>query len=215
MKVVWFIRHGESSANAGLPTTDPGTIPLTSKGHLQAKALAKTIDEQPELIVVTPYLRTQQTARPTTVKFPDVPIEVWPLQEYDFLSPAQCVGTTVEDRKPWVRDYWNKSEATYVHGTGAESFIDFKGRVINGIKQLQNRNENLILVFVHGHVIRAICQYIQTSNENIDNQSMRYFRDKMSKLSVENTAIFKCEYDGKKWTVINPNLQSMEKHKGI
>ena len=62
MKEVWFIRHGESSANAGLPTTDPGTIPLISKGVLQAKALAKTIGKRPDLIVMTPYLRTQQTA---------------------------------------------------------------------------------------------------------------------------------------------------------
>lgn len=61
MKVVWFIRHVESSANAGLPTTDPGTTPLTSKGKSQAEALAKTIDKRPELLVVTPYLRANNS----------------------------------------------------------------------------------------------------------------------------------------------------------
>ncbi|MDR2188599.1 MAG: histidine phosphatase family protein [Azonexus sp.] len=35
-KIIHLVRHGESAANAGLPTTDPGLIPLTPRGQAQA-----------------------------------------------------------------------------------------------------------------------------------------------------------------------------------
>jgi hypothetical protein len=33
---VFLIRHGESESNAGLPSADPESIPLTADGHRQA-----------------------------------------------------------------------------------------------------------------------------------------------------------------------------------
>lgn len=39
--VQFLVRHGESLANAGLPTSDPTTIPLTQRGHEQAEACRK------------------------------------------------------------------------------------------------------------------------------------------------------------------------------
>ena len=35
MKTITLVRHGESEANAGLPSHDPALIPLTAKGALQ------------------------------------------------------------------------------------------------------------------------------------------------------------------------------------
>ncbi len=36
MKSIEFLRHAESAANAGLPSSDPGAIPLTEAGRLAA-----------------------------------------------------------------------------------------------------------------------------------------------------------------------------------
>lgn len=58
MKEVWFISHGESEANTGFKATAPSVIPLTTKGHEQAFELAETFDCKPELIIITPYLRS-------------------------------------------------------------------------------------------------------------------------------------------------------------
>lgn len=36
MKTITLVRHGESEANAGLPSSDPALIPLTATGIAQA-----------------------------------------------------------------------------------------------------------------------------------------------------------------------------------
>lgn len=206
MKRIWFIRHAESAANAGLPTTRPDTIPLTDKGMQQAQALADNLNDVPGLIIRTPYLRTQQTAKPLLDKFPQVPTEIWPFHEFDFLSPSQCAGTTVEERKPWVSDYWQRCDPHYVHGAGAESFAAFKSRIIGRLKQLEKSPYDFIIVFAHGHVMRAIWQYLITGNTLFDNNCMAGFRDKMTRLPVPNTAIFRASFQNDIWRVDHPKF---------
>ena len=62
MKNVRLIRHGESAANAGEPTRDHASIPLTAKGLEQARAVAQSITSAPGLILASPFLRAQATA---------------------------------------------------------------------------------------------------------------------------------------------------------
>src|SRR5512141_1047072 len=98
MKEVWLIRHGESEANAGLVTSMPELIPLTEKGHRQAVKVSTIILATPALIVFSPYLRTQQTARPTLERFPQVECQEWNIQEFSFLSTTLCQNTTRLER---------------------------------------------------------------------------------------------------------------------
>jgi broad specificity phosphatase PhoE len=204
MKEVWFIRHAQSEANAGLATSVTAEISLTAYGNQQAEALSDLIDVAPQLFVVSPYIRTRQTAGPVSTKFPDVPVETWPVHEFDFLSPVQCAGTTVEQRKPWVKDYWERCEGSYVHGEGAESFAGFKNRVVACIKRLEESDHDFIVVFAHGHVMRAVWQYFITGDTFPENERMRYFRDKMKYLPVANTGIFKASFDKGTWHIISP-----------
>ena len=81
MRVI-FIRHGESTGNAGVPCHDLATIELTERGHEQARAVAASWAEAPALIVTSPYTRTRQTAAPTIARFPAVPVETWPIEEF-------------------------------------------------------------------------------------------------------------------------------------
>jgi broad specificity phosphatase PhoE len=203
MKEVWFIRHGLSESNAGLPTDDPGLIALTPEGHEQARNLANSIEMAPELVICSPYLRTQQTARPLLEKFPQVKTAVWPIHEFDFLSPETCVGTTVAQRKPWVKSYWDACQPDQVHGEGAESFNGFRNRVTACIKRLEETDETLIFVFSHGHVIRAIWQLLQADQQS-DPNAMIVFRDRMSLLPVPNTCIFKATYEDNSWKILDP-----------
>ena len=87
MKLVRLIRHAESAANAGLATTAPDSIPLTEKGQLQARAIADSITSAPDLIISSPFERAIATALPTTERFPHVPFETWPVEEFTYLSP--------------------------------------------------------------------------------------------------------------------------------
>lgn len=65
-----FIRHGQSTGNAGVPSPDLASIALTELGDAQARAVAAAWIETPALIVTSPYLRTQKTAAPTSAHFP-------------------------------------------------------------------------------------------------------------------------------------------------
>ena len=204
MKTVWFIRHAESEANAGLPTSDPQNIELTVKGFEQAKIVSELIDIEPDLVIMSSYIRTQQTAVPFLRKYPAAKTEIWPVHEFDFLSPKVCANTTVEQRKPWVKSFWDRCAVEYTHGEESESFRDFKARVLASIKRLEDSQAENIIVFSHGHVMRAVWQFFITRNSNIDKACMEVFRDKMSRLPVPNAAIFKASFDSGTWKIIDP-----------
>src|SRR3546814_2517008 len=88
-----FIRHGQSTGNAGVPCDDLGAIELTELGQEQAREVAASWTQAPALIVTSPYTRTRQTAAPTIARFPGVPVEVWPIEEFTYLQPARWNGT--------------------------------------------------------------------------------------------------------------------------
>src|SRR3546814_16410028 len=68
-----FIRHGQSTGNAGVPCDDLGAIELTELGQEQAREVAASWTQAPALIVPSPSTRTRQTAAPTIATFPGVP----------------------------------------------------------------------------------------------------------------------------------------------
>ena len=92
-----FVRHGESTGNAGIPSLE-----LTEKGREQAQLLTASWTETPTLILVSLYLRTQQTAQPTRDRFPTVPVQPCPIEEFTYLEPSHWNGTTRADRLPYI-----------------------------------------------------------------------------------------------------------------
>ncbi len=152
----WLVRHGESAANAGTATTDPATIPLTLRGHDQAQRVAAALSQRPDLIVVSPYLRTRNTAEPAMRRFPDVPVETWPVQEFTYLSPGRCTNTTAEQRRPLVEAYWQRCNPDHTDGPGAESFSAMLGRARDLQDRLAAHPAGYIVVFTHGQVMQAL-----------------------------------------------------------
>jgi broad specificity phosphatase PhoE len=76
METIYFIRHAESEANAGYVTFDDTSTVLTKTGKEQARKLSEQLSESPDLIIYSKYIRTQQTAAPTILKFPKVLTEM-------------------------------------------------------------------------------------------------------------------------------------------
>src|SRR5690348_14946487 len=108
MYKVFLIRHGESEANAGLATTHPKDVKLTSRGHEQARQIATFLGEYTSLnlIVTSSYLRTKQTAEPTKKKFLFETAEEWEVQEFTYLAPRYLGHSTINERRPLVDAYW-------------------------------------------------------------------------------------------------------------
>lgn len=155
MKQFWLIRHGQSVANAGLPTTDQNSTPLTERGHQQAQHVAQFFTAAPDLIVTSPYLRTVETAAPTRARFAHVPHEEWPVQEFTYLHPERYHNTTMENRRPHVHHYWELADPQYRDGGTAESFDDLLGRLTELERLLVACPAPFTAVFTHGIYMRA------------------------------------------------------------
>ena len=151
-----FIRHGESTGNAGVPCHDLGSIELTERGHEQARQVAASWTQAPALVVTSPYTRTQQTAAPTIARFPGVPVEVWPIEEFTYLQPARWNGTRSAERMPHLEHYWSEADPDYCDGEGAESFATLLRRCEAALARLAAMPPaSLVYVFGHGQFIQA------------------------------------------------------------
>lgn len=183
MKTVYIIRHAESISNIGERTDSHNTIPLSEKGKEQARELAETIDLNPDLVVVSPFLRTQETALPFLEKYKHVPVETWNVEEFTYLDPKVCNGTTREDRLPLVTAYWDRLDIHYRDSDESESFFMFISRIQEFIESLRKREEKSIVVFSHGAFIQNLLSlkkyngnssYVTLSNDAIETLMKEY-----------------------------------------
>lgn len=190
MREVWFIRHGESESNAGLPTTDTATAALTERGHAEALLVARSIPRAPDLIVSSPYLRAQQSAEPTVARFPDALREEWLVQEFTYLS-LSLVSSTFHDRKPFSDAYWERCDPHHCDGDGTESFAGLMLRVATARERITNLAQPFTLVFSHGLFMKALIWSLIYNTLEIDADAMRRYRFFMRSMSVPNGAIVK------------------------
>jgi 2,3-bisphosphoglycerate-dependent phosphoglycerate mutase len=192
-KNVWLIRHAESIGNAGLVTSRPDTIPLTGKGIEQALYLADSFTQAPALIVTSPYIRTQQSAKPTIRRFPTARQEQWEVQEFTYLSPARYRDTTAADRRPFVEAYWSRCDPHHIDGEGAESFADFIRRVQQAIDGLWSCQSEFVAVFGHGLFLRAMIWRMLFGAQPVNATTMSSFRHFLVATAMPNTAITKVD----------------------
>jgi len=197
MPTIFLIRHGESQSNVGLPTLSPEIVELTDKGWKQAKAIAQFLQEAqliPDLIVTSSYLRTKQTAAPTTLAFSSIPEEQWSVQEFTYLSMWHEENSTTEDRRETVKAYWDLSDPSYVDNPKPgspipESFKQFIARVREVRERLEKTELETIAVFSHEQFISALSWLSQQDLVDLSQVAMRDFRAFLKANPVPNGAI--------------------------
>jgi probable phosphoglycerate mutase len=173
---VILVRHGQSLANAGGIPPDHITNPLTELGHAQAKSFAENFPAQPTLLLVSPFQRARQTSEPFAQRFPEIPIEEWPIHEFHYLEPARHNGTSEEQQLPHMETYWKRSDPAYFDGPGAESFAAFLDRTRDTMKRLARLNTGgCIVMFTHGFVMQAF-RLLSLFPDATDQQLMSNFR---------------------------------------
>lgn len=195
MKDLWLIRHAESLANIGESTSTPGEIPLSDAGFGQAKRLAASTDERPDLIVLSPYVRSQQTAEPFLDLYPDVVTETLLIQEFTYLSVSRCRGTNFEQRKPWVAQYWQRADPNYSDGGQAESFAEFIGRCETFARQMIEREFELAFAVTHEQFIKGLLWNSMDLGGEMSSEMMRGFQQYMNSFKIPNTAILRIKID--------------------
>jgi broad specificity phosphatase PhoE len=209
MKLVRLIRHGESAANAGAPTQDHASIPLTEHGDQQAREVAFSFANTPDLIVTSLFSRALATASYTAAEFPSVPMETWPVQEFTYREPARCVNTTVAQRRDWVTEYWNQADPSSVDGDGAESFLEFVSRAQAFLGRLAAHPAKDIVVFSHGQFINAVAWLIERQPTEIDSRVMTDWREYEIAYHVENCDGYRliCDQGNFGWRLMPKNAE--------
>ena len=197
-----FIRHGQSRANVGIWDGEFSQIPLTPIGEEQARLLAESWDFKPSHIIVSPYLRTQQTAAPTIARFPDVPVETWDIHEFTYWDRAYWGATTPEDAYEDVAKFWRVSDPEHRYGAGAEraeSFGDLLRRTETALSRLQALEGNgPVLLFSHGHFMQAL-RHSMLHPEWSAAQKMQSFGEYDDAYKVKNTELMGVELKDGKW----------------
>lgn len=194
-----FIRHGQSTGNAGMPCHDLATIELTEKGWAQARRVATDWTEAPSLIVSSPFLRTQQTATPTIERFPDVPVEVWPIEEFTYLQPSRWNGTLAADRAPHLVRYWGEADPAYCDGEGAESFGALLRRAEVALERLAALpSPGPVYVFSHGQFIQAVRAVVMESELDDRGKMLRFWR-KGEPPAIGNAELVSFVYSDRRW----------------
>ncbi len=175
MRII-FIRHGQSTGNAGIPAHDLSLLELTELGWRQSREVAAGWTETPSLIVTSPYLRAQQTAAATIARFPDVPVEVWPIQEFTYLQPSRWNGTRSSERMPHIERYWTKADPEYCDGEGAESFSTLLERAQAALDRLATMPKDaLVYVFSHGQLIQAVRSLVIDADLTVQEKMLKFW----------------------------------------
>jgi len=203
MKLI-FVRHGESTGNAGLPSFDLARIALTELGHIQARAVAEGWQVPPDLIATSPFLRTQQTAAPTQARFPQAPSTVLPMQEFTYLEPSRWSGSTREQRLPFIQAYWRLADPMHCDGPGAESYAALLDRIQATLRQLAALPDGaLVYAFGHGQFMQALRLTLLFPHWSAQEQ-MRCFWPFNEMHPILNTARIEIERQAQSWRVVAP-----------
>lgn len=196
-----FIRHGESMANIGQWDGGFAEIPLTNVGEEQAETLAAKWTFTPDLIVVSPYLRTQQTAAPTIARFPEVPVETWPVHEFTFWDPAYW-NASPDDTFEMIERFWRNADPDFRHDPNTESFGDLLGRTESALAEVAKRTElQRVLIFTHGHFMQALRHTLMWPEWNA-RQKMANFRSYDDAHRVRNTETITTALTHEGWRIV-------------
>ncbi|OPH37796.1 histidine phosphatase family protein [Moraxella equi] len=194
MKSLYFIRHGESLANAGgtpLPNAD---IPLTEKGHIQAKdrlAHWQQLGIRPSRIYHSAMLRTQQTALPFC-RYYDMPTSTLNLlDELNALAFNVIKDLSVDARRLMNANWWQTVGLDDRHGVGADSFGEFMERVDTFISRIDGFDDNT-LFFGHG-IWLGLLAYRLMNLPVRDNGDIRRFRAFQTAMPMHNTVLYRLD----------------------
>jgi broad specificity phosphatase PhoE len=149
-----LVRHGESEGNRDRRFTVSHLTPLTDLGREQAREAAERIAGRfrPDLVVVSPYLRTRQTGA-IIAEYLGLPVEV----EHDLrerhmgVLAGQAYGNLREDPT------FDRSRFWLWRPAGGESFEEVRTRASRVLDRLaEHRRGHELVVVSHGGVMTAL-----------------------------------------------------------
>lgn len=177
-----LIRHGESLRNISeckgsfyqndadrerVGVLQDRLVPLTEKGHQQAKATGLGLKSEfglPDMLIHSGFLRTQETTAGILGAYMSeglVSLRIWENHLVRERNPGYLMNWTemeVRDRVYWWLEYWRTADKFTVVPMGGESIAGMtEGRLLTFLKILESNSNkkggNTIFVVSHGRAI--------------------------------------------------------------
>lgn len=200
-KRVYFVRHGESEANAAR-VHQGSTEPLSPRGREQARAVAQRVAGIDfDILISSPYVRALETARIISAATGKEIVQNELFSERK--KPSEQIGMSHRDTQELDRLYfeaWLKG-GRYKDG---DTFQDLVVRARKAIAFLESIPEETVVVVTHGIFLKVICAVILLG-EYIEPKTC----DRLIwLLRMENTGITEIEMRDQGWVIETWNDQA-------
>lgn len=159
-KTIFFVRHGESEANAAGLMAGTYDTSLTAVGHKQAqKAGSELKEKNVELIVCSPLMRTRQTAALIAEELGYEPKKIVENELFIERNFGPYEGRAFQE-------YLDHDQAGTLED-GIEEVEKLHARIVEGFEWLKSRPEKTILIASHGstgRMVKLVAQNLEHSN---------------------------------------------------
>lgn len=162
-KIIYFVRHGQTILNAkGIRQGAEGS--LTDKGREQALITAKKFPKhkgKPQVILVSPFQRTRETADIISKELDISRIKVVDLLK-ERRNPSEIIGHSrdeiavrrIVDR---IDNGFHDDDLRY---SDEENFTDLRDRAKKLLRYLSHRHEQRIIAVTHSIFLKMIACYV-------------------------------------------------------
>jgi|CXWK01.1.fsa_nt_gi broad specificity phosphatase PhoE len=189
-KTVYFVRHGQSEANAQRVYQAPDS-PLNAEGKKQAGLIAERISKLSfETLIASPFPRAKETAEiigtqvGKSPEFSDLFIESE--------RPSVINGRPYGDKE--ADDIWRTWDVSrYTSGVrvlDGDNYDDLITRADKALSFLKERTEKNIVVVTHGYFLRVIVARVLLGNSLTGDALRKFIRT----TSTENTGLTVLKY---------------------
>jgi len=144
---VTLARHGETEWSRDGKHTGRTDIPLTDRGREQARTLGRVLAEQSiDMVLTSPLERARDTCH--LAGYGDSAVERAELREWDY---GEFEGRTTLEIREEVPGW-----SIWTHPVQQGETLEQVGRRVDSIVEELEGVEGNVLLFAHGHVLRAL-----------------------------------------------------------
>lgn len=156
-KLIWLIRHGESSGNEAGRIAGAADVPLTNLGRRQAARVAERLAQESLTEIVSSHLTRASTTAEIIAAVTGLPLRRDArLAEYDFGPLRGLTREEIRLRYPHVGEGWDANEF-WEPLPGEEGDTAFKARVEAAMDDIVEHmpEHSAVAIVTHGGVLNT------------------------------------------------------------
>lgn len=209
-KVSWIgiVRHGESTGNVAATQAETdraeiidieerdADVPLSATGEAQARSVQRWLAVQgdpPDAVVVSPYLRTRQTAELALEGLGSTPVLDERLRDRELGVLDRLTRSGVEARLPEEAQRRDRLGKFYYRPPGGESWADVLLRLRSLLRDIDSEHPGeRVLLFAHDATVSMVRYLLEAMDEQTLMEAAR-------QEPIANCSISSWVRDGDQW----------------